>query len=153
MIKTLITGIWISAVTLGSSYTVLTWRLNAMQAGNEAQPAGLEYVKPKTINVPVIVNGTVQGYVLAQFVFTVDGKLARQMSVPPEMFLLDEAFKAVYGSPVTDFQKLRQQDLDTLAKTIAESANRRFGIRLVHDVLIQELNYLPKERTRAGEKP
>lgn len=149
MIKSILASLWIAAVALGSSYAALSWRLSS-GLGNEKGLAGLDYIKPKTINAPVVADGAVQGYIIAQFVFTVDRKLAREMSVPPETFLLDEAFKAIYGGANLDFHKITREDLATLAKTVTDRINERFGARFVHEALIQKLTYLPKEKTRAG---
>ena len=67
----------------------------------EAGPAdeffgGLDYVKTNIMSVPIISDGAIQGYLIAQFVFTADGKVLRQLSVPPELFLTDEAFRTIF---------------------------------------------------------
>jgi hypothetical protein len=66
------------------------------------------------------------------------------------MFLLDEAFKAIYGGESLDFRHPKKQDLATLSKEIGESVNKRLGMHLVDDVLVQELNYVAKDSVRGG---
>jgi len=151
MIKLLAVGLWVCAVTLASGYAAVTW-----QAGRLPQPeaekffGGLDYVKTKMISVPVIADGAVQGYVVAQFVFTIDATLLKKLSVKPDVFLVDEAIRTIYSGQGFDFRQMKKHDLPTLSKAIADSVNARFGAHFVEDVLVQDLNYLPKDQIRAG---
>lgn len=160
MIKLIIAGVWVCLVTLASTYAAVSWQ-TAPRAAELAQKGhgsgtesakghggSTEAVKSRMISVPVIIDGAVQGYVMAQFIFVVDAKAMKQMSVKPDLFLLDEAFKTIYAGDVGDFRKLKKQDLGALSKGIAENANKRLGARVVEDVLVQELNYIPKDRVR-----
>ncbi len=109
-------------------------------------------VKTKAINVPIIADGAVQGYIIAQFVFTVDSKIMRDMPVKPDVYLLDEAFKTIYAGEKVNFRQMKRQDLPALAKQLGENVNKRLGATLVHDVLIDQLSYVPKEEVRGGAK-
>ena len=40
----------------------------------------------------------------------------------------------------------------SLGKKIAENVNKRLGMHVVEDVLVQELNYVPKDSVRGGMK-
>ena len=39
-----------------------------------------------------------------------------------------------------------------LSKQIGDSVNKRLGVRLIEDVLVQELNYIAKDQVRGGLK-
>jgi hypothetical protein len=39
-----------------------------------------------------------------------------------------------------------------LGKKVAENVNKRLGTQVVEDVLVQELNYVPKDSVRGGIK-
>ncbi len=52
---------------------------------------GLDYKKTDTIAVPIIADNAIQGYVLARFVYTIDGKSGGRLAVPPEPIILDQA--------------------------------------------------------------
>jgi hypothetical protein len=104
------------------------------------------------ISVPVIIEGSIQGYVMAQLIFTIDSKTLRDMPIKPDIYLQDEAFKTIYGEGTIDFRQAKKRDLFALAKSIADNANKRFGTNLVQDVLFQEMNYLPKEGIRNGRR-
>jgi hypothetical protein len=153
MIKSLITGIWACVVTLGAVYYGLSWQLGAELANkNDRTHEALESMKPKMMSVPVIQDGAVQGYIVAQFVFVIDSSLVKHLSVPLDSFLVDEGVKAIYGGEIPDFRKVKRQDLMAMTKTIAENLNKRFGAPIIQDVLIQELNYLPKDKARGGAR-
>jgi hypothetical protein len=113
---------------------------------------GIESIKTKMISVPIVADNAVQGYVMAQFVFTVDGKVMKRLALKPDVFLVDEAFKAIYGGGSIDFRQFKKQDLPGLSKQIAGNVNKRLGVRLIDDVLVQELNYIPKDQVRGGQK-
>lgn len=150
MIKVIALGLWVCGVTLGAAYGVMVWQAgDAKEQQGAAEPVVLEQVRTKTINVPIITDGSVQGYVIAQFVFTVEAEKLKQLSTKPDLFLVDEAFKVIYTGEAVDFRHLRRTDVAGLAKIIKENVNRRFGQTLVQEVLVQELNYIPKEKLRA----
>ena len=153
MIKLILCGLWVCLVTLGSTYAAVSWH-TARAPQPEAQKlfGGLETVKTRMISVPVVADGAIHGYVMAQFVFTADAKVMKNLSVKPDVFLLDEAFKAIYGGETVDFRTFKKQDLPALSKQIGDSVNKRLGVHLVDDVLVQELNYIAKDHVRGGIK-
>ncbi|HXF55692.1 MAG TPA: hypothetical protein VNK52_16380 [Hyphomicrobiaceae bacterium] len=156
MIKLILVGVWACAVTLGSSYAVALFSASGTGHDSHSTDKGhgpkseksVEHLRPRMISVPVIAEGAVRGYVVAQFVLSVDAKELRQLGMPPEPLFLDEAFKAIYADEAIDFRRFRKQDLAALGKRIQAGANKRFGANLIQDVLIQELNYVPKDEAR-----
>jgi hypothetical protein len=166
MIKLMLAGLWVCLVTLGSTYAVVAWHaaptpptpVAVAQPAAHAEPetatvfSGMETLRTKMISVPVVADNAVQGYVMAQFAFTVDSKIMKRLVIKPDVFLVDEAFKAIFGSGTIDFRQFKKQDLPALTKQIAGNVNKRLGVRLIDDVLVQELNYLPKDQVRGGRK-
>ena len=153
MIKLILCGLWVCLVTLASTYAAISWQTKqAVPADTHKVFGGLESVKTRMISVPIVAEGGIHGYVMAQFIFTVDAKLMNRMSVKPDVFLLDEAFKAIYGTQNVDFRSVKKQDLPGLSKQIADSVNKRLGLALIDDVLIQELSYVSKDNVRGGGK-
>ena len=161
MIKLILVGVWVCVVTLASSYAAVTWLTgsgaghdsgnghgNNGHGGGHKSDTGVEHVRPKMFSVPIIADGAVQGYVVAQLVFTVDTTVLKRLPVAPEPLLLDEAFKSIYAGETIDFRRFKRQDLPALGKRIQAGANKRLGSGLVQDVLIQELNYVPKDEAR-----
>ncbi len=153
MIKLILCGLWVCVVTLASMYAMIAWRTAPdPEVAKEQYFGGLEHVRTRTISVPLIDKGVIQGYVTAQFSFNIDAKTLHQLSVKPDVLLLDAAFKTIYAGDILDFRHPGKQDLSLLTKTIADSVNKRFGKRFVEDVLVEELNYVPKDQVRGGNR-
>ena len=158
MIKLVLVGLWACAITLSSCWAVVSWTAASKSAeaehghGPEKPGSSLEHVRTKMISVPIIAEGAIQGYVIAQFVFSIDAKQLKQLSIRPEAILLDEAFKVIYAGEAVDFRNIKKQDLPAMLKSINDGVNKRFGAQLVESVLIQELNYVSKAEARLGDK-
>lgn len=153
MTKVILLGVWLCIVTLGAAYGVMSWQKQKMAAETahaDGVPAALEQLQTKMLNVPIIRDGAVQGYVLAQFVFTVESNKLKELSTKPDLVVVDEAFKLIYTGEAIDFRHLRRNDIGALSKLIQDNVNKRYGEKLVHEVLVQELNYLPKDQLRGS---
>ncbi|GGG36935.1 hypothetical protein [Chelatococcus composti] len=146
MMRLLLTGFWVAAIALMSSYATAYWVAGGNPlGGQQTYLEGLEYKKLPTMNVPVIIEGDLQGYIVTQLVYTADAATLREMSVPPDPFLVDEAFRRIYAEDRIDFRNLSRQNLTELLQVIKDRTNERLGSPIIHDVLIEEINYLRKE--------
>lgn len=146
MIKLIAIGVWVCIASLGSSYAVASYM--SASAANPETPTyfvGLDYRKTDTITVPIIAKNAIQGYVLASFVYTIDGETEKSLAVPPDPFILDEAFRSVYSASGFDFEKPQQFDLAALTGSIRDSVNKRYDKEVVHEVLIEQFDFLPKD--------
>lgn len=148
MIKLLGTGLWASIVTLAAVFGVLEWQKGKGPGQTAEAEMLLEEYRTKAINVPIIGNGKLQGYMVAQFVFTVDGIAMRKLAVNPEIYVLDEAFKTIYAGDTISFENMKKQDLPVLAQALADNVNKRLGVAIVQEVLIDQLSYIPKGEMR-----
>jgi hypothetical protein len=140
--KLLLGGIWVCAVTSASVYFV-SWNAGGAAPSDEVYLQGIDYVKTRQITVPRISEGKIQGYVIARFVFTVDAQALRQLAVPPEVFVVDEAFRAIYGDEKLDFDALEKVDLSSLTTLITERVNERVQPDLVQETLVEQFDYVP----------
>lgn len=152
MLKSLIIGIWASIVSLGTAFGIMILTRPADVAQVTKSEKKLEEYRTKAINVPVIGSGTIQGYMVAQFVFTVDANELKKIQVNPEVYVLDEAFKTIYSGEQINFQNMKKQDLSLLAKKLGDNVNKRLGLAIVQDVLIDQLSYIPKKDMRGAQK-
>ena len=136
--------IWIIAITTASAYVSPMLR---SQSGESRKPMKkmeeLERKKTVPINVPMIANGNVEGYIVAQFIYLVDVRNLQELSVPPDDFITDEAFRELYSSEV-DFNHLQKYDLQGLTKTLAQKINLRLGREIIKDILVEEFTYVPR---------
>ena len=150
MMKLLLVGVWASIVSLGAAFGMLQWQKLGEAAKAGEGEAKVEEYRTKAINVPIIGAGTIQGYIVAQFVLTVDATVLAKVPVNPEVYVLDEAFKTIYAGEQVNFQDMKKQDLPLLAKKLGENVNKRLGLEIVRDVLIDQLSYIPKKDMRGA---
>lgn len=149
MMKLLLTGVWACLVTVGTSLGISYWKESAAALpAKQEQPEGLVYEKVKPINVPMIAEGNVQGYVITQLVFTADAKVLRQLPVPPEPFVVDETFRTLYGDQKLDFKNLARYDLTQFAQAVRAQVNKRLQVDALQEVLVQDFNYVSKDQLR-----
>lgn len=149
MIRYLFIGVWVILIAIGGVYGGLVWSSsNAHNTKEDEFFPGLDYVKTAPITVPVIRDNQVQGYVLAQLVYTVDAHQKKSLPVPLDVFLLDEAFRTIYGSTTINFEKLEKYDLTEFTEGILKNVNSRFKSKLVHDVLIEQLSFITMDMVR-----
>ena len=97
----------------------------------------------------MIANGSVQGYIIAQLAYTIEAKTLKKMSVQPDVFILDAAFRVVCADDKLDFRRLDKYDLTRLTKGVNERVNARLGAEMIKDVLVQEFNYISKADIQA----
>lgn len=147
MMKILAAGLWMSCTMLASGYATASFIAAQNQTGNQEETAfvGLDYETLKPVNVPILFEGALQGYVVAKLVFTADGETLRKLPVPPHPFLVDEAFRALYADETLDFRDLERYDLDSLTEHLKKVTNQRIGQKVVQDVLVEEFNYFDKD--------
>lgn len=143
--KLLLAGLWVTFVALGTAYGVAV-SLPAPGDGAEKPAAvALQSQKTRVINVPVVIEGAVRGFVAVQFVFTIDGAALKALPVPPEVYLLDEAFRTIYSDSGLDPRHVEKYDLQKLTAHLVDSVNGRLGAPLVKDVLIENFSYIDKD--------
>ena len=149
MIKFIAAAIWICAATLGAVFY-------SFQAAGEAgvgetpKPmlGGLDYVKTDIISVPLIRDSQIGGYFLTKLVYTVEPEQIKKLSIPAEALITDQVYSYLYSNPQIDFTKKESIDLDAFRKSIRDTINARVGVELVHDVLIDQVNFLSKDEIR-----
>ena len=146
MIRLLLIGLWVCILTAGASYAVVYMGENgSLLPQREEYLDGLQYLKTRVLSIPMVENGSVRGYIVAQFVYTVEGRTMHQLTVPPEPFLVDEAFRKIYADDSMDFRKLARYDLSVLTASIKQRVNERMHGDVVKDVLVEDFNYVAKE--------
>lgn len=86
-------GFWIGAVAILSAYFSGIWmnKQNLIEIAEIPQHTGMDYEETRAISVPMIADGKVHGYVVAQFVFTIEGETLQTLSVPPNPLMMPPA--------------------------------------------------------------
>ena len=146
MIRLLLIGLWVCILTAGASYAVVYMgEHGSLLPQREEYLDGLQYQKTRVLSIPMVEDGGVRGYIVAQFVYTVEGRTLHQLTVPPEPFVVDEAFRKIYADDSMDFRKLARYDLTILTASIKQRVNERMHGDIVKDVLVEDFNYVAKE--------
>ena len=147
MIKMLALALWASAITALASSAASYWQASRLAAPGVENAAPIyEYRKTRVINVPIVADGALLGYVIVQFLYGVNVKALEKLNVSPEAFIMDYAFRTLYGDPSLDFRRLDKYDVNGLTRQIAAMMNQKLGEGMVKEVLVQDFAYMPKEQ-------
>ena len=151
IVKSAIAGFLAIGAAMGAGY----YAISASGADAAGKPAaayiGIDYVKIPPFAVPIIQDGKMEGYVLTEWVFTIDAKTKAALTVPPEVFIKEDAFRSIYGEVVVDFDNLDRVDLVALAETIRGNVNKRLGTEAITSALVQKFDFMPKDDVRDNE--
>ncbi|KXF76001.1 hypothetical protein ATN84_13815 [Paramesorhizobium deserti] len=149
MIRTVLIGLWICAVALGSLFFAV--RGHVPSSGDRGQQAsylgGMDYVKTDVFSVPIMTDGSVAGYIVAQLVYTIDSKTKARLTVPLEYFINDEIFRQFYGS-YSDTRQVEKVNFETVRKSVIDGINRHFPEPVVHDLLVEQFSYISAREIR-----
>jgi hypothetical protein len=149
MIKFIFAAIWICAATIGAVF--YAFQSSSAKPAAEEKPAffgGLDYVKTDVLSIPLLKDGRVNGYFIARFVYTVEPEKLRKLSVPAASLMADEAYSYLFSNPRIDFSRIDDVDIDALRNGIRDGINGRIGEKLIHDVLVEQIDYLSKSDIR-----
>lgn len=149
MIKFIGAAAWICIVTLAAVF--YAFQSSAGKSQGDDKPAlfgGLDYVRTDVISVPIVNRATVDGYFLTRLVYTVEPDHAGKLSVPVESLLTDQVYTYLYANPEIDFSKREELDLDGFRNGIRDSINERIGDKLVHEVIIEQIDFLSRAEIR-----
>ena len=152
MIKFIVAALWISVATTGALlFAFQSSQPEEVVENAEATPfKGMDYVKTGIISVPVFDKGRVHGYFLSRLVFVADGKRLAQLKLPPEALLSDHVYSYLYGNPEIDFTNRAKFDVDTFRNTVRDGVNQKLGEELIREILVEQVDYLPKDEVGAG---
>jgi len=150
MIKFVIAALWLCVVTAGTIFYSFSAALPHGETGEPTPPyfGGLDYVKADMISVPHIYDGEVQGYFLARLVYTAEPEKMKKLTIPMQNLLLDSVYGYLYGNFPVDVTKPDSFNLEALKTGVRDSINERAGDTLVHEILVEQVDYIPKSEIR-----
>lgn len=150
MMRLLFIGLWVCLVTLLASYGGAYWMAGS-SGGKDEQPylVGLEYRRLEPINVPMIIDGTVRGYVIAKLVFTADAATLRKLPIEPQIFVTNAAFHEIYTDGRVEFGKLSKYNLAEMLSNIRTKVNEKLNGEVINEILVDGINYIDKSEIRA----
>ncbi len=149
MTRIVFTGLWICAITVLSSFAVIAWMPDLPKPKAEEYLEGLTYQKLRPLNIPIIADGSVQGYILATIIFTAEAQLIKGAGVTPAPFVMDESFRQIYEDKDLDFRNLKKYNIDKRLDEIKRRVNERLGSEVVKDVMVENFNFVTKKDIRS----
>lgn len=155
MLKLIITGIWVAAVTLGSVYFSIQMSKAPDPNAEEAKKkAAQELVRGEIVTYPVIAQGRVDGYFLARASFVADKAKLAEVTLPVPALLTDELYTELVGDKVIRIGENRNFDLKAFKDRVKQALNHKLGSEVVLDVVIEQIDYLTKQEIQdAISKP
>jgi hypothetical protein len=143
MIKTLFVAIWSCLVMVGAGFGAnYVMKMQSAKEAAKHEEAGFETRKTRELNVPIIRDGAVKGYVVVQLNYVVDLAIAKKLPTPPEAFVVDETFQYIYGDEKIDFAHLDRVDIGKMTETLIQRINTRLRSNVVTDMGVAEFNFL-----------
>ncbi len=149
MIKFIAAAIWLCVVTVGAMF--YSFQTASAKLDAPAPPpllGGLDYIKTEIVSVPVMRDGHIDGYFLTRLVYTIEPAKMAKLSVPADALIVDQVYSYVYGNPDLDFVNHDSLDLDAFRAGIRTKINEKVGEDLIHEVLVEQVDFLSKEEIR-----
>ena len=147
MLKLVLTGLWVCAITLGSVWLSVQMTTAPADDG-DAGKKNTELAQGEMITVPVISGGKIAGYFLTRVSFMIDKDKVPETEVPFNALVTDEVYSLLIGNKMVDVNNVASFDLSAFRNHIKDGLNKRLDNELVTDVLVEQLDYLAKEDTR-----
>ncbi|WP_046119778.1 hypothetical protein [Ensifer aridi] len=146
MLKLVLTGVWVCAVTLGSVYFSMQHASAPAISDAEAdRRASEEYVPGEIITVPAIKDGAVQGYFLAKLSFSATREGIAKLHAPLRQLVTDELYDMLVGSTYIDIADTETFDLPGFKGAVKDGLNKKLGSEVITEVLVEQLEYLTKD--------
>ncbi|MBB4192953.1 hypothetical protein GGE45_004097 [Rhizobium aethiopicum] len=148
MVKLVLTGIWVCAITLASVYFSVYLATAPAPAATDSKQSALELVKGETITVPVIGDGAITGYFLGRISFMMNKDMLKGVTLPLTEMTTDELFSLLVGNKMVDLAHIKSFDPKAFREEIRKGMNERLGGEYVADVMLEQLDYLSKEEVK-----
>ena len=155
MVKLVLTGVWVCAITLASVYFSVYMATAPAPAATDSKQSALELVKGETITVPVIGDGAITGYFLGRISFMMNKDMLKGVTLPLTEMTTDELFSLLVGNKMVDLAHIKSFDAKAFREEIKKGMNERLGCEYVAEVMLEQLDYLSKEDVKetSGGKP
>jgi len=153
MIKMILVAVWCSVMVAAGGFGA-DYVMKMKAAKENAKPEiALETRKTRELNVPIIRDGAVKGYVVVQLNYVVDVEAAKKLPAAPDPFVIDETFQYIYGDEKIDFAHLDRLDLGKMTEALIQRVNTRLRANVITDMGVIECNFLVNSEGSSHPKP
>ena len=98
--------------------------------------------------MPILTDGHINGYFLTRLVYTVEPDKIAKLSVPADSLIIDQVYSYIYGNPAARFRQSRDARPRRFPRRDSRQINKKVGEDVVHEVLIEQVDFLSKEEIR-----
>jgi hypothetical protein len=150
MIKLVLTGVWVCAITLASVYMSVHLATAPTPAPDQSKQSLVELVKGESITIPVVKDGAVSGYFLGKISFMVKKDMMKGGTLPFTEMTTDEMFSLLIGNKMIDIANMKAFDPNAFRDMVKKDLNTHLGGEYIDQVLLEQLDYLSKEEIAAN---
>ncbi|WP_377294036.1 hypothetical protein [Rhizobium sp. SG2393] len=144
MIKIILVGVWVCAVTLGTVYFSVQYA-SAPTTPDDGKPkVEAEYVPGELITIPMIADGAIKGYFINKLSFNADKEKLKEIKTPLKETLTSTLYDILVGAKMIDIPNTRNFELATFKSAIKDGVNKELGEELILEVYVEQLEYLSK---------
>ncbi|ABM45637.1 hypothetical protein H704_01043 [Bartonella bacilliformis Peru38] len=153
MIKMIALGLWVCLVSLGALMLGINSYKRDPNIPTTPVSTGEEIGSSDTeiMNIPILVDGSVQGYLIAQLTYVVDKKAAQNIVVPVSVLIHDAIFQNFWGS-YSNVRMIERVKFDMVKQQIMDQVNQRFSNPILKDLLVKQFNYISVEKIRGATR-
>jgi flagellar basal body-associated protein FliL len=150
MVKLIGSGIWVVIVALVAVYFSVQSSLSpSVDRAVADRRASEETIRGELTSLPVMDKNGVDGYFLTKLSYVVDKVKMASIHIPIEVLVTDELFTTLIGEKMIDLSHRDQFDINKFRKQIKDALNKRLGDDVVHDVLVEQIDFLSKNEVRS----
>lgn len=146
--KLLALGLATVIATLAGSYAAVVLSSPPGDRAATPMPDVEEIVRLEQSSIPILRDGKVQGYVLAQLAFTASASDLKSSKPALTTHVTAAAFATVFEEEALNFASLRVAQLARLGDRTLARANEQIGRHVVRKVLVENLMFLDQESVR-----
>jgi hypothetical protein len=117
---------------------------------SESKKESLVQLKTEMTGIPIVVDGTVAGYLVFQISSTVDSTVLPTKDFDVTPYLLDAAIRASYQSTEDGNLKFNAAYLTKLGDLILDHANHKLSAKVVIAVNVEQFNFVSKNEVRGN---
>jgi len=148
MLRSIMLGIWICVVALTALFAML-WLTIRNSAGNtQTTDDKSEIFKLESINVPIIEEAQVTGYVIAQLDIVIDHAKSKVIPMPLDVFVAGQAYAFLYDRRSQDALKRNGSRLATAMDELRDFINTRYNVDVVRAIEVRQLDFVTKDEIR-----
>ena len=146
--KLIVLGLATVLATLAGSFSAMELGSNDRAKPADPPVVADEVVRLEQSSVPIVREGKVQGYVLAQISFSAAAADVKASKALLTVLATEAAFAAVFEEVRFDFTSLKTIEIADLSERILKKANNRIGRGTITKVFIESMSFLDQESVR-----